>query len=279
MTIEEMRKKKQELGYSVADLSEETGIPVGTLTKIFSGQTQQPRRSTIQTLERFFAEKDPWHGWVNPEYRTQTELSAANMVCEAAISYGVPVKKQGEYTVEDLELLDEWPRAELIDGVLYDMAPPRVNHSRIAQEVYLQITDYIRKKKGNCEVFIAGAGVFLEDYNKNCLIPDLFICCDEAKAEEKGIYGPPDFVLEIISPSSERKDTVIKRKKYMEAGVREYWIMDTRRGSVFVYLKEQPIGRIHPLAGKLGMAIYDGELEIDLDAVAAIPEKYPKGGL
>ena len=87
---------------------------------------------------------------------------------------------------------------------------------------------------------------------------------------------PEGTSVEILSPSTEKRDTVIKRKKYMETGVREYWIVDLKRRSVFVYLKDDPIGRIHPLSGKLPVAIYNGELEMDLDAIAAIIERWPE---
>ena len=277
MTIEEMKRLKKEHGYSVMDIAEGTGIPLGTLTKIFSGATESPRRATVLALEKFFSEMRPYPSTQNSEYQwNRTSLPAGNLLCETAISYGAPVKQQGEYTVDDLELIEGWSRVELIDGVLYDLAPARTNHARAAQELYDQAKAYIRKKGGNCEAFVAGAGIFLEEYDKNYLIPDLFILCDESKAKYKGIFGPPDFVVEILSPSTEKRDTVIKHKKYMESGVREYWIVDLKRRSVFVYLKDDPIGRIHPLSGKLPVAIYNGELEMDLDAIAAIIERWPE---
>ena len=277
MTIEEMKKIKKERGYSVMDITEATGVPLGTLTKIFSGATESPRRGTVLALEKFFLEEGIHYGLKNTEYIGNGKgLPEGNLLCETAISYGAPVKKQGEYTVDDLEQMDERPRVELIDGVLYDMAPARVNHARAAQELYLQAIEYIRRKGGKCEAFVAGAGVLLEDYNKNYLIPDFFIVCDETKAADEGIYGPPDLVVEFLSPSTEKRDTIIKKKKYMESGVREYWIVDLKRRSVFIYLKDDPIGRIHPLAGKLPAAIYGGDLQIDLDPIAAIIDRWPE---
>ena len=209
-------------------------------------------------------------------YDLEKALPEANMLCEAAISYGAPVKKQGDYTVEDLEKMDEYPRVELIDGVLYDMAPPTVTHSRIGLYLYRAAADYIERKGGNCEAFTDGVGVYLDDPNKNCLIPDFLIVCDDSIIQERGICGAPDFVLEVLSPSSETRDTVIKKNKYMASGVREYWIIDRKRHSVFIYLKDDLIGRIHPLSGKLGVAIYNGELEIDLDHIAAIMDRFPE---
>ncbi|MBR0085770.1 MAG: Uma2 family endonuclease [Lachnospiraceae bacterium] len=276
MTIEEMRRLKRERGLSISDISEYAGVPLGTLNKIFSGQTESPRRDTIRALEKFFSEDMPVYGKVNTDYyETKGELPSENMVCETAVSYGAPVRKQGEYTVDDIEMLDEYPLAELIDGVLYDLATPTLNHQRIAMLLYRQSMDFIDSRGGACEAFATAVGVHLEDFKKNYLIPDFFIVCDDEKKKEDGIYGAPDFVVEIISPSSDKKDTVIKRRKYMESGIREYWAIDLKRESVYVYLKDDPVGRIHPLEGKLGVNIYGGELEIDLDAISAILKKYP----
>ena len=277
MTIEEMKRIKQEKGYSVADISDLTGLPIGTITKIFSGQTVNPRRATVEALEKLFLEEN--HGGRmnrNIMYDFGRSLPEANMVCEAAISYGAPIRKQGEYTVVDLEKMEDHLRVELIDGVLYDMAPPTVTHSRISLYLYRTAAEYIDRKGGNCEAFPDGVGVFLDDSDTNCLIPDFSIVCDGSIIQEKGICGAPDFVLEILSPSSEIRDTVIKKKKYMESGVREYWIIDRKRRSVYIHLKDDPYGRIHPLSGKLGTAIYNGELEIDLDRIAAIMDKLPE---
>lgn len=276
MTIEEMKRIKQEKGYSVADISDLTGLPVSTVTKIFSGQTASPRRATVAALEKLFSQQGGrGHMNIRGSYDLKKALPEASMLGEAAISYGVPLKKQGDYTINDLEMLDEYPWVELIDGIIYDRSAPTVTHQRIAMELYVQSMEFIRQKGGKCEAFANPVDVRVSrEDNRNCLIPDFFIVCDDSIVEEEGIMGGPDFVAEIVSPSSEYKDTVVKLKKYREMGVREYWIIDRKRRSVFIYLKDDPIGRIHPLCGKLGVAIYNGELEIDLDRIAAIMDRF-----
>ena len=62
MTREELRKAKQRTGYTTAQISEKTKIPVGTLNKLFSGVTKNPRRETIVALEQFFLKDDGWLG-------------------------------------------------------------------------------------------------------------------------------------------------------------------------------------------------------------------------
>ena len=56
MTIQEMKEKKQEKGYSYAQIAELSGVPLGTVQKIFSGETTSPRYDTLRALEQLFAE-------------------------------------------------------------------------------------------------------------------------------------------------------------------------------------------------------------------------------
>ena len=81
--------------------------------------------------------------------------------------------KESLYTVEDIYKLPDKKRAELIDGKIYMMAPPSATHQRILGFLHWMITDYIRRKKGGCEVFAAPFAVFLKDDNSNYLEPDL----------------------------------------------------------------------------------------------------------
>lgn len=84
-----------------------------------------------------------------------------------------------------------------------------------------------------------------------------------------GINGAPDFALEIISRASRRKDYITKLQKYADAGVREYWILDPEKKSLTTYdFSGEGIPHIYPLQGSVGMALYGGELQIDLDELA-----------
>lgn len=139
------------------------------------------------------------------------------------------------YTIEDIYALPEGQRAELIDGQIYDMAPPSKTHQKISGSLYAEIYNYIRKKKGNCEVYAAPFAVFLNDDDTNYLEPDISVICDPAKLDEKGCHGAPDWVIEILSPHTERIDCGIKLFKYRSAGVKEYWTINPRLRTVSVY--------------------------------------------
>ena len=85
---------------------------------------------------------------------------------------------------------------------------------------------YIRKNNGECEVFPAPFAVFLNDDDMNYVEPDISVICDKNKISDKGCQGAPDWVIEIISPSSMAMDYFTKLFQYQKSGVREYWIVD-----------------------------------------------------
>ena len=94
--------------------------------------------------------------------------------------------------------------------------------------------------------------------------PDVGILCQRDKMRRWGIYGAPDFLLEVISPSTGRKDYTKKLEKYMNAGVREYWILDPYQKKLLVYCFEgEGCPVIYGLDEPVPVNIYNGELKID----------------
>lgn len=139
------------------------------------------------------------------------------------------------YTEEDYYNLPENIRAELIDGQFYDMASPVRTHQKILGELYAAIHSYIRSHSGSCEVYPAPFAVKLFADEKTIVEPDISVICDPDKLTEKGCTGSPDWIVEIVSPSSRRVDYHIKLFKYRTAGVREYWIIDLEKNRILVY--------------------------------------------
>lgn len=162
--------------------------------------------------------------------RNQEDFFAA----EAAVAYNVS-KKDGEYTLEDYYALPDDVRAELIDGHLIYMDAPTTRHQGIIAELYFQISSHIRSKKDPCKALFSPLDVRLDNDDKTMLQPDLIILCDETKDDGKRINGAPDFVAEVVSPSSVKKDYLIKLNKYWNAKVHEYWIIDPKKQTVSTY--------------------------------------------
>ena len=72
--------------------------------------------------------------------------------------------------------------------------------------------------------------------NKTMVQPDVYVVCDKSKIVNGRLFGAPDFIVEVLSPSTAKKDTGIKSAKYAAAGVREYWIVDARKERIVVYI-------------------------------------------
>lgn len=140
-----------------------------------------------------------------------------------------------DFTVEDIYALPEGVRAELIDGQMFYMMSPNRMHQKIIGELFATIRDYIKMNKGICEPYISPFAVMLFADNKNYVEPDVVVICDPNKLNDQGCVGAPDWIIEVVSPSSRRMDCVIKLLKYRAAGVREYWIIDPEKQRIMVY--------------------------------------------
>lgn len=149
------------------------------------------------------------------------------------------LEKEDIYTIEDIYALPDGERAELIDGKIYYMAPPNTKHQRLVSDLHYQIKDFIKRNNGECELFPAPFAVFLNEDGINYVEPDLSVVCDKNKISDKGCYGAPDWVIEIVSPGSKSMDYFTKLFKYRTAGVREYWIVDPLKETVTVYRFEK----------------------------------------
>ncbi len=139
------------------------------------------------------------------------------------------------YTIADIEALPEGERAELIDGEMFMMASPLRIHQDIIMQLAIEIGLYIRKNKGTCKVYTAPFAVHIKKDNRNYVEPDISVICDRDKLDKKGCQGAPDWVIEILSPSSVEMDCERKVRLYCETGVREYWIADPEKETVTVY--------------------------------------------
>ena len=147
----------------------------------------------------------------------------------------MPLPKEHIHTIQDIYNLPDGQRAELIGGDMYMMAPPSRIHQRISTRLVSVIDHYITGKHGECEVYAAPFAVFLNKDDKNYVEPDISVICDKNKLSDRGCEGAPDWIIEIVSPSSHRMDYQVKLFKYRTAGVREYWVINPSTETVMVY--------------------------------------------
>ena len=139
------------------------------------------------------------------------------------------------YTIDDIIALPEGQRAEIIDGVWYDMATPRTIHQWISSNLFYELFNHIRSKDGKCRVFHPPFAVYLKDDGRNWVEPDIMVVCNPDIIEDDGIHGAPDLVIEIVSKSSQNLDYGKKLEIYRRYGVKEYWIVMPNSLKILVY--------------------------------------------
>jgi len=132
------------------------------------------------------------------------------------------------YTYADLLEMDDDVRAEIVNGVLYIMSPaPLTIHQEISGRLYSEFSSFLKGKSS--KVFYAPFDVRLfpkEDLSDDTVVqPDIVVVCDPSKIDRRGCNGPPDLIIEIVSPSNSRRDRLLKFNLYSKAKVREYWIV------------------------------------------------------
>lgn len=162
----------------------------------------------------------------------------------------LPQVKPGEFTYADYLRWPEGERWQLMDGHAYAMAPPSLGHQRTVSELQRQLGNALRGKQ--CLALVAPVGVRLpragqDDARVDTVFePDLLVVCDPAKLDRRGVRGAPDFIIEVLSPSTAGFDLIEKRKRYDEAGVRELWLLDPASGVLTIYRARSSGGFAEP---------------------------------
>ena len=182
------------------------------------------------------------------------------------------------YTYADyLTWLDDKAR-ELIHGFIRMMSPaPRLRHADVSYNISWHLGAVVKQNKGKCKVYHAPFDVRLPKngataYDKidTVVQPDICVICDLSKLDEWGCCGAPDMIVEILSPSTTKKDVHEKFYLYEEHGVKEYWIVHPKEKAINVYLLQEngkyDDGTLYELEGKVPVHVFDNYL-IDLDDI------------
>lgn len=153
----------------------------------------------------------------------------------------LPAKRE-RFTFADCLTWDEDERIEIVNGEAFMMATPSRIHQGICFEIGRQLGNYLEGKQ--CKVYPAPFGVRLFEQdgdspeNVDTVVePDISVVCDRSKLDEHGCKGAPDLIVEVLSPSTQRHDQLVKLNLYQRAGVREYWIVDPENRTVRVMLQ------------------------------------------
>ena len=180
------------------------------------------------------------------------------------------------YTYADYLSWDDGDHTEIVSGIPILFAAPSPRHQEVLLELAAQLREFLRGKP--CKVYPAPFAVRLfqkeRDRPRNVdtvVEPDISVVCDKSKLDKSGCKGAPDFIIEILSPSTKRHDRERKFALYQTAGVREYWIVDPENNTVETYVLREGGYEAESAAvrgGKIPVAVLDGCI-IDLDLVFA----------
>ena len=248
MTIEEMNRRKQELGYSYEMIAKKSGVPVGTVQKVLGGITKTPRYATLMALEKALT--------LDSGFRLSEEVFD--------YYYGQPDKY---YTIEDYDDIPEGQYAELYEGRIIMFQSPSLQHQDIVLDIGMMLRDYVDMNGGQCRTYVAPIDCRLDD--KTVFIPDVAVVCDKNKTNNgKRIIGAPDFVVEVISESTKNKDYGFKVIEYKKHGVREYWVVDYNRKTIAIYDFEHDGFKLYGMKDQVPVAIFNGDLKIDFSKIS-----------
>jgi Uma2 family endonuclease len=159
--------------------------------------------------------------------------------------------KETGWTVEEYyELPEDGNQYEMVMGKLELQPSPTTTHQRVSRRIERTLEDTC-----DAEYIIIHAPVDLIMTDRTIRQPDILMIhrSRESIIEERGIVGPPDLVVEILSPSTAKKDRTLKKEEYAKFGVPEYWVVDFAHQTIEQYTQMKP-GKPYDL-----QAVYSAE--------------------
>ena len=270
MTLQEIKELKKQLGLTNDQLSSLSGVPLSTVQKVLGKTTAAPRQMTLRKLEaalmrELYDRKTPDSVSKKPLLRHPEEMKSENgspysgfsqtddgiYLREPPAAYHTDSSDQGKHTIRDYYSL------------------PAV-HQDILLILASLFRSYIRKNKGECRVYVAPRDVQLDPCDDTTIVqPDILVVCDRDKITSRCIVGAPDFIVEILSPSTRERDLHLKASKYANSGVREYWIIDPDRKIILVYhYTESHFPACFSFADTIPVSIWKDQLQIDFRQVS-----------
>jgi Uma2 family endonuclease len=157
-------------------------------------------------------------------------------------------KQRSRYTYEDYLTFPDDFRCEIINGQIYDMTPsPTARHQSVSGQIHALVWTHLKEQAEVCQVFSAPLDVVLAE--DQVVQPEVFIVCDRQKIRDH-VFGAPEVIFEISSPSTTLKDRREKMELYERSSVAEYFIIDPDAEFIEKYmLKDEKYGRVGIYAG------------------------------
>ncbi len=175
-----------------------------------------------------------------------TEITNNDLIQENGNAYEYrPYDVAYEEFIEQYSHSEE--RIEYIDGKVYNLSAPSVSHQKIIRELSNILYHYFKDK--SCQFFTSPFDVHFDKLeNKACVQPDLLVICDEENiGDDDKYYGIPSMIIEVMSPSSKSKDSIIKLNLYWQQGVKEYLLVDPRKKEIHYWYFDKKEIVIHTI--------------------------------
>ena len=171
------------------------------------------------------------------------------------------------WTYEDLFALpDDGRRYEIIEGELYEMPAPTLDHARVIANLIAMLIPLVSKVGG--QWFTAPVDVFFPGADP--VQPAILVLLPgwQGTLARRGVEGAPDLLIEVVSPASRKHDRLTKRALYGRAGVREFWLVDPEARTLEIFTLERDASHVtesasgdasptSPLLGPLPVAVDD----------------------
>lgn len=212
-------------------ISEATDISYTTLTDWIKARTY-PRMEAIEKLSYYFH--------IHPkEFFLDIEKTPdiRDRVIAYAERHNIRMDSKDDllHTADEYFKTPEGYPVELIRGRFVPCAnSPSLRHQSIVSDLSFVLQSYIHQKKGKCKLFTGPVDVKFNTKEDTVLVPDIIIICDPKKITPHYCDGAPDLVIEVLSPSTKKKDEKDKLSIYEECGVKEYWMVDYETNTVRV---------------------------------------------
>ena len=178
-----------------------------------------------------------------------------------------PLSIENAYTDAEFTAFAEqsaFTRYELIDGYIFALASPSEHHQNMLNFINNPFQVFFAGKK--CRVYLAFDVHINKDISRNINVyqPDILVVCDKDKIKTNGVYGAPDLIVEITSPSTSKHDYTNKLYNYLKYGVKEYWIVAYNKISIFILDNDEVIEYHYTYKSIVESKIFPG-LKIDFN--------------
>ena len=298
MEVSDLKKRKKDLHLTTAKLAYLAELPVGTVSKIMTGETKNPSYVTIEKIDaallkeemilrlenyrkELFAyiaehsdetvdQKDFEKMYREKHHLTDEPLPYAVMNENNTTKGNLALYREYYVSLNDIKNIEENRLVELLKGQIIFNEAPSFFHQQIVQNLGRCIESFIKQNHGKCRMFNVGVNVRLCEDDYTMLIPDVVVNCDDSRLTETGIDGAPDWIIEVVSKGSRYRDYNSKMHAYMEYGVREYWIVDPEKERVTTYIEGEPMmAYVYSFDDVVPVYIYEGKLSICLKDILA----------